>query len=316
MPATGTRTSSSAICGCDSSTRLSPGAPGVRRLSRLRPRLRRRRPPRPSSSSKPAWPCWPWLAGCWSRRRLLVARSGSGASWRLASPRSWRGAVGAAAVAARGRSVVLAVLGALLARRCAPGGSAARSWRSLRGPAGPGARRRLGVAGVAALLALGAVLRFCCSSRPSWRLVLLGARRVGPRGSGGRPRGGLGAARRCWPGRSRRSGGLDGGDEVALAHLGGAADAHARGEALELGQPHGGQRSGAARAGARRRLESGGVCHEGSFPSLVDGLDTADHWEPTSGAAAHGWPAARIVEGDSRQATGDTRHRLRSQGPE
>ena len=73
---------------------------------------------------------------------------------------------------------------------------------------------------------------------------------------------------------------LDGRDQVALAHLGGAADAHARCEPLELCEPHRGECSGAARAGARRRLESGGVCHEGSFPSLVDGLDTADHREP------------------------------------
>ena len=87
MPATGTRTSSSAICGCDSSTWSTPGAPGVRRLSRLRPRLRRRRPPRPSSSSNRFWACWPpWFAApwpSWPPWRFWL-------SWRFPSPRSWR----------------------------------------------------------------------------------------------------------------------------------------------------------------------------------------------------------------------------------
>jgi hypothetical protein len=49
----------------------------------------------------------------------------------------------------------------------------------------------------------------------------------------------LGRARSA--GASAALSGLDGLDEVALAHLGGAADAHARGQSLELGDLHGRQ---------------------------------------------------------------------------
>ena len=62
----------------------------------------------------------------------------------------------------------------------------------------------------------------------------------------------------------------DGGDEVALAHLGGAGDPHARGELLQLGQAHRAECAGSARLLRGRGsggVASAGVGHEGPFPS-------------------------------------------------
>src|SRR5690606_247632 len=54
----------------------------------------------------------------------------------------------------------------------------------------------------------------------------------------------------------------DGLDQVGLAHLGRHGDAHAAGQALQLGDAHRAQRAG----GAGRGGNVSGVCHEGSFP--------------------------------------------------
>ncbi len=178
-------------------------------------------------------------------------------------------------------------------RRAARTGRREVRGRGRGAPRGRGARRRRSARALRAVGALGPVLA-------DGRVGLAALARL--------------AARLTGTGRAALAvlARLDGGDEVALAHLGGAADAHARGEALELGEPHGGQRSGAPRAGARGRLECGGVCHEGSFPSLVDGLDTADHREPRRAGSRMVVELALVVEGDSLQASGLARHRLRS----
>jgi hypothetical protein len=97
------------------------------------------------------------------------------------------------------------------------------------------------------------------------------------RGLLGEPLGLLGPLGRRGGGCGSRRGaglaGLDGGDEVTLAHLGGPRDPHAGGQALQLGEPHGAQRTGSAGllgCVLRSGVESGGVCHEGSFPLVCD----------------------------------------------
>jgi hypothetical protein len=64
-------------------------------------------------------------------------------------------------------------------------------------------------------------------------------------------------------------------DEVALAHLGRAGDAHAAGESLQFSQAHGRQGAGSARLLVRGRcgIERGGVGHEGPFPLVASGGD-------------------------------------------
>jgi len=74
------------------------------------------------------------------------------------------------------------------------------------------------------------------------------------------------AVRGLGAGRAPALAGLDGLDQVVLAHPGRAANPHARGKSLQLSDLHGRQRAGAPR---RRGLKSGGICHEGSFPSFM-----------------------------------------------
>ena len=298
MPATGTSTSSSVIC-CSTgrvdltallargaalvavAATVAAAATAAAVLVVLEGLARPGAAGHPGPAGRPAWPSRFCVSRFWRvavlrvavlalavlrvRFGLAVLRSRrSPRSWRsrcwAPSPRSWRSRWRSRARCAR------------RARRSVRSGRSARSCRS--------ARSR--VLAVGALLAVAALLGALVAHRLLARGGALGTVLAG---------GGVGLA--ALPARLAGAGraalavlaGLDGGDEVALAHLGGAADAHARGQALELGQPHRGERPGAARARARCRrcLKSGGVCHEGSFPSLVDGLDTADHWEPTPG---------------------------------
>ena len=170
MPATGTRTSSSAICGCDSSTWLSPGCAGRAALVAVATTV----------------------AAAATAAALLVVEAGpgpAGRSWFAVWPGSGSGRPGGWRRRGPGGC-----------RRCAPGApgrsprspsrlsarswrsvrswrSAARSWRSWRscrslvGPA-------VGVAVLGALLALGAVLARSARSSRGRLLGRLGARRA------------------------------------------------------------------------------------------------------------------------------------------
>ena len=60
---------------------------------------------------------------------------------------------------------------------------------------------------------------------------------------------------------------LDRRDQVALAHLAGALEAHLGGERLQLGQSEGAQRAAARRDVRGRRGGVGGFGHEVPFPS-------------------------------------------------
>ena len=127
------------------------------------------------------------------------------------------------------------------------------------------------------LLAVVATLLLALALRTLGGLVVAGGRRRGllaGRGGGVLPLRLLGLGRPLGRGRGRGGGGAgllgaDGGDEVALAHLGGAGDPHARGELLELGEAHGAQGAGATGLLAVRGsgvVAGRGVGHEGPFP--------------------------------------------------
>ena len=262
-----------------------PSRPGRRRTGRCRSGRRRcGRPPRPGALPVAAGPLavavacgrlrspsWRWRssrpAGPFGRPVLRRGRCGLGvapaAAGRSSRPPagaacadSWRpvgdsaGAIGGSRVTRQGRRAP--------ARPRAAGGRAAAGWpRSAR--ARRSAPRPAGAPGRPA----GAVRELAgCASELPGRGRHRGVRRPGCGGAPGRPvrRGGVRRARRparvaaaAGPGApSCRPAGLDGGDQLALAHPAGAGDARAR-------RPRPGARAGASRTGraaAARRAGS------------------------------------------------------------
>ena len=150
-----------------------------------------------------------------------------------------------------------------------PGGRPAGGPTAGRRSAGRVAGRRLAAGCRGAAVAVGRSRRgrrSAGASRPA--RCSAGRRRSGSRPAprrrarrpGGSPPGGRGWRARWRPGRrSRRLALLDGLDQLALAHPGGAADAQLPGQALQLGEHHAGQAGGALAGGLGRRGVGGTV---------------------------------------------------------